>query len=116
MSITLQIRSLNSRSYQKQYLPDKDATNCSVEAESEGFASPSDFSGEGLRVLEEVEFRVFDAIFARERLHRYESTRQNFKTKYHSLCRLIDLDGKFSISAIFWQIKFKILAMFHCVW
>jgi len=54
----------------KKYLPDKDATNCSVEAESEGFASSSDFSGEGLRELEEIEFRAFDAIFAHERVYR----------------------------------------------
>lgn len=67
-------------------------------------------------MLEEIEFRVFDAIIARGSVHRYESTRQNFKTKYHSLRRLTDLDRKYSIGTIFWQIKLKILATFLCVW
>lgn len=82
-------------------LPDKEATNCSVEAESEGAANPSNFSGEGLRVVEEIEFRVRDAIIARESVLHYETTRQNFETKSRSLRCIADLDNKFSIGSIF---------------
>ena len=45
------------------FSPDKVATSCSVEAVSDDdFGDPNDFSGEGLREVEEIELRVRDAI------------------------------------------------------
>ena len=46
------------------FSPDKVATSCSVEAVSDDdFGDPNDFSGEGLREVEEIELRVRDAIY-----------------------------------------------------
>ena len=85
------------------FSPDKEATNCSVEADSEDFGSPSDFSGEGLRDVEEIEFvfRVRDAIMVRRRFQHYKSTRQNFETKYRSLQLSPGPVRQFSINSIF---------------
>jgi len=88
--------------YIKQWLlPDKEATSCSVEAESEDFGNSSDFSGEGLREVEEIEFRVRDAITVRRRFNYCKSTRQKFETKYRSSRPSPGSDKQFSINVIF---------------
>jgi len=88
--------------YIKQWLlPDKEAPSCSVEAESEDFGNSSDFSGDGLREVEDIEFRVRDAIIVRKRFHHYKSTRQKFETKYRSSRSFPGPDKQFSINFIF---------------
>lgn len=80
------------------FSPDKVATSCSVEAVSDDdFGDPNDFSGEGLREVEEIELRVRDAIITHRRFQRCQSTRQKFETKSCSLCLLM----QFSINYIF---------------